>query len=183
MNAVFSVSSSSWFGVGILLIFACVVDPLSATDREEIREASGRYRGGISGSVLLGDTANAITDGVTISTRLPRKKGRFTNRLIVEEFEGYEGELGTLLELNGRINRIKVRGKKVRYRGVIKIDNPFGLDSAPMVGLLNALSKRTRSGHTLNYPITLSRVLEADNYDFLDDDLQLAIFLNFKGEK
>lgn len=153
-------------------------------DRQAIREASGKYRGTISGSLLIGESVSSFNEDLSITTRLPRKKGRFTNRfLLAEEVEGFEGDLGSVIDLQARIRKIKVRGKKVRYRGVVKIPEPLGLESAPMVGLLNALSKKTKTGHRLTYPIALSRLLDADNFEFLDDDLQLALFVNFLGTK
>lgn len=159
----------------------------SPEDRQAIRDASGRYKGGLSGTFLFGESVNSFSteeQGVVISTRLPRKKGKFKNRLNVDEFEGFEGDLGTFVEIEARITKIKVRGKKIRYRGVLKLPEPLGLDKTPsLVGLLNATAKKKRSGHKLTYPITLSRLVDADDYDFLTEDVQLAIFLNFEGEK
>ena len=69
---------------------------------------------------------------------------------------------------------------------MVKLDGLFeGLsgDSPPLVGLLNAVSNRSRSGRKLKYPIAMSRLYDADEIDGFEDDLQVALILNFKGSK
>jgi len=66
---------------------------------------------------------------------------------------------------------------------VLKFEGLLGDDSPPLVGLLNAVSKRNPSGRKLKHPIVMSRLFEAGEIEFLDEDLQIALFLNFSGSK
>ena len=80
-----------------------ISDASDESDRAEIIDASGRYRGNFNGIFVVGEDASAI-DNFQSSTRMPRKKGRFTSRFLIEEFEGS-------FAIEGNVRKIKVRGK------------------------------------------------------------------------
>jgi len=163
-----------------LPFFSLCCFPLAgeASDKEIIREASGSYEGILNGSTVFDDDVDSLDD-IDASTRMPRRKGSFTSTFTFgPQFEG-------AFEFEGRITKIKVRGKKVRYRGVLKYPVPFlpEGEESQLVGLLNATSKRKRSGWVLTYPVAITRLLEADDIEGLDQDYLIAFLLNFKGEK
>ena len=76
--------------LSLCLIYAslCGISVASEeSDRAEIRDASGRYNGVFSGTSVIGEDASSI-DAFESSSRMPRKKGKFTSRLLFEKFGG-----------------------------------------------------------------------------------------------
>lgn len=132
----------------ILLIASSLLTPavVRSADEELLRDLGGWYEGRFTGS-FEGDSVSG--DG---RVRLPRANGR---RIVIRIDDS-----GIRRDINGTINRKRVRGNRVTYYGRIRVE----VEGVSLSDSFAGTARKNSRKNVLRIPVRISREILGSRY-------------------